>query len=143
MDDIKGLITQTLEKGFLMSLGTVDEGGVWVCDVMYVFDDNFDLYWLSHDTTRHSKAIIKNPKVAVTIAIEKAFEGLQIEGTAEKITGDVFEMAKKLRAKGGKKLPEKEGEILDPGESWYKIKPTKIEVINEKLFGFHKKVLEL
>ena len=138
MEDIKNLARSILERGFLMSLATVDDGGIWAADVMYVFDDSFNIYWLSHDTVRHSKAILKNPQVAITITLEKAFEGLQISGTAEKIEGDIFEMAKKLRVKGGKKLPEKPGDILDPGESWYKITPLKIQLINEPLFGFKK-----
>ena len=51
--DIKRLIKEVLEKGYLMSLGTVDEGGVWVSDVIYVFDDEFNLYWISDPDTRH------------------------------------------------------------------------------------------
>ncbi len=45
--DIKQLIKEVLERGYLMSLGTVDDGGVWVSDVIYVFDDDFTMYWMS------------------------------------------------------------------------------------------------
>ena len=65
--DIKKLIKEVLEKGYLMSLGTVDEGGVWVCDVIYIFDDDLNIYWMSKDFRRHSKAILINPGIAGTI----------------------------------------------------------------------------
>src|SRR3989344_9137677 len=142
MEDLKKIVGEILDQGYLMSLGTLDESGPWVSDVIFV-NDGLDIYWLSLENTRHSKAILKNPKVAATITIsnnagEKNI-GLQIEGIAEKIEGDVFEIAKKHRLKRNKPVPEKEGEILDPGESWYKLSPTKIEIINEPLWGFEKK----
>jgi len=55
----------------------------------------------------------------------------------------VFEMAKKHRAKRGKPAPRELGEILDKGESWYYLRPKKIEVIYSPLFGWNKKVLSL
>lgn len=147
MKEIKELVFSVLEKGFLMSLATVDESGPWVSDVIYVHDDKLNLYWLSKMITRHSKAIEKNPKVAATITVwQKQGDknvGLQIEGVANKVEGDILEMAVKHRLKRNKKVPTKEGEILEVGESWYKIKPTKIELIYELLYGFNKKKLEL
>ncbi|MEX2028789.1 MAG: pyridoxamine 5'-phosphate oxidase family protein [Candidatus Curtissbacteria bacterium] len=145
-EDIRRLVLEILEQGQNMSLGTYD-GEVWVNDVMYVYDGDFNIFWLSLDKTRHSKAILEHSQVAATITISNnAAEeniGLQIEGMAEKIEGDVFEMAKKHRLKRGKPEPEKEGEILDPGEAWYMLKPARIELIYESLFGYEKKVLEL
>ena len=38
---LKELIKEVLEKGYLMSLATSDGGGVWVADVIYVYDDEF------------------------------------------------------------------------------------------------------
>ncbi len=147
MDKIKELIKLVLEKGFLMSLATVDKNGPWVSDVIYVYDDKLNLYFLSEVNTRHSKAIINNPKVAVSITVwAKQGDdniGLQLEGRAKKINGDIFQMAIKHRLKRNKKPPKKEGEILGPNESWYCLKPTKIELIYEPLYGFNKKELKL
>ncbi|MBX4200639.1 hypothetical protein KW786_00765 [Candidatus Parcubacteria bacterium] len=42
--DIKKLILEVLEKGYLMSLGTQDSAGVWVCDVIYIFDEDLNIY---------------------------------------------------------------------------------------------------
>lgn len=146
MDEIKELVKMILEKGYLMSLATIDESGPWVSDVIYVHD-GFELYWLSLEKARHSQAILKNPQVAATITLtQEPGEpdiGLQMEGTAQKIEGDILEIAKKHRLKKGKPEPTKEGEILDAGESWYKFIPTKIELIYDPKWGFTKQVLEL
>lgn len=146
MKEIGKLVLSVLEKGFLMSLATVDEDGPWVSDVVYVHDDKLNLYWLSESTTRHSKAIEDNSKVAATITVwQKQGDkniGLQIAGRAIKIEGDILEMAVKHRLKRNKKAPEKEGEILGANESWYCLKPTKIELIYEPLYGFNKKKLD-
>lgn len=146
-EDTKNLVLSILEQGYLMSLGTADGNGPWVSDVIYVHDKDWNLYWISETATRHSQAIQKNPKVAATITISnnqgEENVGLQIEGTAEKVSGDILEMAKQHRRKRKKPEQEKEGEILDEGESWYSLKPTKIELIYEPLFGFDKKLLSL
>lgn len=146
MEDIRNLVKSVLDKGYLMSLATVDENGPWVADIVYVFDDNFKIYWLSQESTRHSKAIQKNPKVAASITVSnnqgEQNIGLQIQGLAEKVEGDTLEMATKHRLKRGKLAPKKEGEILDKGESWYLLKPKRIELIYESKFGFDKKSLE-
>ena len=46
--DLKKLVREVLEKGYLMSLGICDSGGVWVSDVIYVHNDNFEIFWISH-----------------------------------------------------------------------------------------------
>ncbi len=33
MEDLHKLAKEILEKGFVMSLGTVDDGGIWVTDL--------------------------------------------------------------------------------------------------------------
>lgn len=144
--NLEKIVKEILDQGYLMSLGIYDENGPWVSDVIFV-NDGLNLYWISSVNTRHSKALLKNKKAAATITLsniggEKNI-GLQIEGNAEKIDGDVFEMAKKHRLKRNEPIPQKEGEILDPDESWYKLSPTKIEIINEPLWGFDKKSLEI
>lgn len=147
MKDLKKLTLQILEQGYLMSLATVDESGPWVADVIYVFEDNFSLYWLSQEKTRHSQAILVNQKVAATITVSnKGGEdnvGLQLEGIAEKIDGNIFEMAVKHRAKRKKPTPKENEQFLDEGESWYKLTPKKIEIIYEPLWGFEKQSLDI
>ena len=146
MDEIREIVRKVLEQGYLLSLATADNTGIWVADVVYVNDKDFNIYWLSHHDTRHSKAIMKNPSVAGTITISnnpgEQDVGLQIEGQAEKIEGDILLIAKKHLAKRGKPAPTKEGEIFETGQSWYRMKPKKIELIHEPIFGRIKKALD-
>jgi uncharacterized protein YhbP (UPF0306 family) len=143
---LKKLASQILERGYLMSLATVDDSGPWVSDVIYVFDDELSIYWLSKTGTRHSKAIAANRTVAATVTLtagkDEEEAGLQIEGTAVAVEGDILALATQHRLKRGKPAPKNEGEILDPGESWYCLKPSKIEVIYGPYWGFRKQVLE-
>jgi uncharacterized protein YhbP (UPF0306 family) len=145
MPEIKDLICEVLQKGYLMSLATVDDGGVWVADVIYVFDENLNLYWMSKDSTRHSKAISLNPGVAGTVTVSGQGEhnlGIQFSGTAEKLEETRFDLGKKHFEKRGKPIPQETDDILH-GSFWYCLKPQKIELIYEPLFGFKKQVLEL
>lgn len=145
--DIPNLIRSILEKGYLLSLGISDASGPWVSDVVYVHDNAFALYWLSDVSVRHSQAIEENPSVAASISLVSSPNdkeiGLQIMGKAEKITGDVLDLSTKLRKKQGKPAPKSEGEILGAGQSWYILRPLKIEVIHAPLFGWEKKELIL
>jgi uncharacterized protein YhbP (UPF0306 family) len=141
---LKNLILEVLEKGYLMSLGTVDSGGAWVADVIYIHDDDLNIYWMSDPDVRHSKAVFENPRVAATITVNLPEEdnlGIQVAGTAEKIDGARFDLAKKHFAKRRKPEPREADDVLQ-GHSWYRLRPEKIELINEALFGFNKKIYE-
>lgn len=142
--DVKQLIKEVLEGGYLMSLGTVDDGGVWVSDVIYIFDDDFNLCWMSKLHRRHSKAIELNKNVAGTITAETriGYElGIQFEGVAQKIEGARFDLAKKHCAKRGKPEPKETDDVLY-GAAWYMLKPKKIELICQEHFGYEKQKLE-
>ncbi len=144
-NNIKELIKEVLEKGYLMSLGTVDQGGVWVADVIYIYDDQLNIYWMSSPMTRHSKAILENNQVAGTITANGPKEdnlGIQFSGMAKKIEGPRFDLAKKHYQKRNKPEPKETDDILK-GSCWYQLEPQKIELIYEKLFGFEKQKLEL
>ncbi len=141
---IRALILEVLEKGYLMSLATVDSGGVWVSDVIYIFDENLNIYWMSDPSARHSQAVIKNPQMAGTITVSAQGEdnlGIQFEGIAEKIEGARYDLAIKHFAKRKKPQPAETEDILQ-GDSWYVLKPKKIELICERLFGFEKQKYE-
>src|SRR3989338_7181549 len=107
--NIKELIKEVLEKGYLMSLATKDEGGIWVSDVIYINDDEFNIYWISDPEVRHSEAILKNNKVAGTVTISGPREdnlGIQFEGEAEIMEGPHYDLAKKNYAKRQKPEPK-------------------------------------
>ena len=145
MEDLRKLIIEVLEKGYLMSLATMDEGGLWVCEVVFVHDNDLNIYWLSVPTARHSKAIQDHPNVAGSITLchgpttDKV--GIQFAGKAQKVEGDILEMAKKDAHKRLKPIPTQEGEIFQRGQSWYRLCPTKIDLVHQPLFGYEKKFL--
>lgn len=146
--EIRNIIDSVLDKGYLLSLGTVDDGGVWVADLIYVHDSDFNIYWLSRADARHSKALERNTEVAGTISLsndpaEKDI-GLQLTGFAENF--DVFlpEMTIEYIRKRRRPQIRDAMEILKSGKlSWYKLKPRRIELIYEELFGHEKKILEI
>ena len=141
--DIKARVLEVLEKTHLMSLATVDDGGAWVSDVIFIYDDDLNIYWMSDPDVRHSKAILKNRKVAGTITETTRSKtpnfGIQFSGIAEKIDKARYDLACKHYEKRGKAKPKENEDILD-GDSWYKLIPTKIELIDEENFGFESKL---
>lgn len=147
MDEIRNLVKEVLEQAYILSLATIDEGGLWVSDLVFVYDDQFNIYWLSAEDIRHSQAILKNNRVAASVTVSNNQGedniGLQLAGTVEKIDGDILAIATKHRLKRKKPAP-KLGEILENNTlTWYKLKPTKIQLIYEPLWGFEKKDLNL
>ena len=141
MDDIRKLIEEVLAKGRLISLATIDESGPWVSDVIYIHDDALNLYWISKKERRHSMAIKTNPKVACSITVstnprEKDL-GVQIEGLAEELNQEP-QVADSYWKK--RNLPKTN---IEENVAWYVIHPKKIQLINEALFGYEKKILTL
>lgn len=129
-----------------MSLATLDDGGLWVADLVYVFDEDFNIYWMSDPEVRHSKAISKNTQVAGTITISNKSKepnlGIQFFGKAEKIEGARHDLAIKHLIKRGYPEPEESDDVLQ-GDSWYVLHPTKIDLIDEENYGYEKKSLDL
>ena len=89
----------------------------------------------------------KNPSVAAVITVQPAGEiknrGLQIEGKAYKLKEEeIVAAAREYFAKRGTpKMPKTLEDVnkLTEGRSWYVLKPTKIYVLDEKLFGYDRK----
>ncbi len=146
MIDLKSRVKEVLEQGYLLSLGTIDGAGVWVADVIYVSDEKFNIYWMSSPDFRHSKAIAQNPKVAGTITVSQNRSELdfavQLEGVAEKLSGPQLVVSTKFLLKKGKPAPSMVVNILKEGYCWYKLTPTKIELIDRKNFGFERQTVK-
>lgn len=141
--DIKRRIIEVLEKGYLLSIGTIDDEGPWVSDVRYVSDDDCRIYWMSDPKCRHSKAIEKNPKIAATIELNFNFGtpnlGLQMSGTVRKLGLMRPDLAIKYVTRRGKPEPSQVSAILKSGYSWYEFSPEFIELNDEENFGFDNK----
>jgi uncharacterized protein YhbP (UPF0306 family) len=103
---------------------------------------------MSDPDTRHSKAILKNKKVAGSITQStKSKEpnfGIQLEGKAEQLEGIQFELLVKHLVKRNHPKPElsQAKKILD-GDRWYKLIPSKIFLIDEEHFGYDRQSFDM
>jgi uncharacterized protein YhbP (UPF0306 family) len=127
----------------LLSIGTIDDGGVWVSDVRYVSDDNLKIYWMSDPKCRHSKAVENNQKIGATIELNYNFGtpnlGLQMAGTVRKLGLMRPDLAIKYVTRRGKPKPSQISTILKNGYGWYELTPEFIEWNDEEDFGFDNK----
>lgn len=138
--ELHELTKTVLERGYLMSLGIVDDDGPWVADVIYIFDDDFNLYWMSTTHRRHSKAIDGgHNRVAAAIAVtqgpEMPDEGLQISGVAQRLDKPSLELLKSWMKKKKEPVKTAIGAVLT-GHVWYKLTPDRIELIYQEKFGY-------
>jgi uncharacterized protein YhbP (UPF0306 family) len=123
-----------------MTLAVSDEQGPWAADVIYIFDDDLTLYWMSDPQTRHSKAIAEQGLVAAAITVSGQGEmnlGIQLAGRAEKIEGSRHDLALKHYAKRKKPEPEERQDVLG-GDAWYRLVPQQLYLIDEESFGFER-----
>ncbi len=138
-EDISRYVQEVLEKGYLMSLATVDTAGPWVADVVYVHKEDFSLYWGSHILSRHSRALERNALVAASITLtQRAGEpdiGLQIAGKAQKVDSGLEELGVLYQRKKGRTEPF----LLREGYAWYCLRPSFMDLTYEPEFGWVKK----
>lgn len=144
---IQKLAQDILDKGYFLSLATLDDGGLWVSDVFYVADENWNIYWLSARNTRHSKAIEHNPDVAGTITIsttpQDPSEALQIVGRAEKVDEEQNGEVEKLFLQKRGKEKKTEASRYNNGQAWYKLTPTKMRLSHQETFELEKQDVEV
>ena len=73
----------------VMQLATAHDNKPYVVNVHYYADEAGNLYWVSYQSTRHSKEIEANPKACAVIKVhedtpeENWIIGLTIEGSVE------------------------------------------------------------
>ncbi|PIR88672.1 MAG: hypothetical protein COU09_01105 [Candidatus Harrisonbacteria bacterium CG10_big_fil_rev_8_21_14_0_10_44_23] len=67
MIDIRERVFEVLENTHLMSLAVVDKDGPWVADVVFIYDKDFNIFWMSDPEARHSRAISNSFKAAGSI----------------------------------------------------------------------------
>ncbi|OGD94937.1 hypothetical protein A3F02_02810 [Candidatus Curtissbacteria bacterium RIFCSPHIGHO2_12_FULL_38_9b] len=145
--DLPSLIQEILRDTREMVLATCADSVPWTATLVFGHDENLNLYWMSQENTRHSRELAKNPKVAATINKPPTGEnakGLQIEGNAYKLeTAEEIGAAREFFVKRGGDLPlpktPQEAEPISPDSSWYVLKPTKIYVYYDPLFGYERK----
>ena len=133
------LAKRVLEQGYLISLGIVDEQGPWVADVIYAFDDDFNIYWMSTSDRRHSIAIAANSNVAGAITVTTGSGisdfGIQLSGVAEELEAVPRDVVLRYFQKGNKPEPAVDFVVFEDHQ-WYVLRPTRIELIDQEHFGY-------
>lgn len=132
-----------------MTLATWGAEGPWAAAVFYANKD-FDLYFLSAPTSRHSLNIEAHPGVAATIQEDyddwPEIKGIQLEGQAQRVSGAEQAMA---IAHYGLKFPVVGNLAQAPAEiiaamskiAWYKVTPSKLYFIDNSIgFGHRDEV---
>ena len=126
-----------------MQLATVDNGDPWICNVYFVIDNDVNIYWTSAKNRQHSKEILNNPKVAITILKDaERKQALQITGRASMVpledVGRVNNLYGKKFGDKAERLDEVMSNTLN-GRAYWKIKPTAIYFWDEVNFPDHPK----
>ena len=121
-----------------MSLATSIQGETWIAPLAYAYDEQFNFYWYSEKTARHSQHIELNQSVAVAIFNSEAssdeVDGLQIIGLATEVAPcDLPGIAEpyfcqsfpdeKTRARWSKPV---ECFVGDAPQRFYRFKPVKV-----------------
>jgi len=65
--DLQKLLKEYFQNSELMQLATISENQPWLCNLYFVTDEKSNIYWTSSRIRRHSKEIMNNSTVAVTI----------------------------------------------------------------------------
>ncbi len=141
--DLKLLIEDILTNSREMILATCANSIPWASTLVFGHDENFNLYWISDEKTRHSQELVKNPQVSAALNVAGSKnKGLQIQGEARQLKEEeIVGAAREYFAKRGTtKLPQTLEDVNDltRGRSWYVLKPTKIFILDEGLFGFER-----
>ena len=89
---------EIIEANVYMTICTVSpEGNPWVSPVFFVYDDQYNLFWVSNKDARHSQYVSNNKKVAIVIfdssAVVGTGDGVYFESEAGELS-DVEEINK-------------------------------------------------
>jgi uncharacterized protein YhbP (UPF0306 family) len=119
-----------------MQLATARGQKPWVCTVFYVVDDQFNFYWLSLPTRRHSQEIRDNNNAAVTVVIKPDLPviGIYAEGvvTVEKAQSEVKKIAQSYVEKYNAATTFYDRFVKGINQHWiYKLTPTEIILFDE------------
>ena len=137
-EEEKREVLNYLSKYKLMSLGTYYRLP-WAASVYFLFDENFNFYFISSPKTKHCMNIVKNPKVSITVADsgQKASEnkmGFQARGEAKIITS-MSELKQVIKAWNKRHIDTPPIKFSTVKKIWkskfYKIKLTDVQMFDE------------
>jgi uncharacterized protein YhbP (UPF0306 family) len=133
-----------LEAHSVVTLATAGPDGPWAAAVFYA-SRGFALYFLSSPSTRHSRNLAADPRVAATIQEDtadwRAVRGIQLEGRARELTGEEAEAARRLFGARFPVVGRLEGAPPALAEAlarvrWYELQPRRLFLVdNSAGFG--------
>lgn len=95
------LVHEVITGNAYLTLATTDGEEPWAAPIEYMHDDDLNIYFLSTDSSRHSRHIAANPVVAVAIFdseqpgeysadVSMTLRGVQIRGSAKRLSPDEY-----------------------------------------------------
>lgn len=130
----------------VMTLATSGVDGVWAAAVFYASLD-FDLVFLSAETTRHARHLADNPWAAATIQEDYRswpdIRGIQLEGPVQRLTG--LSCATAIMAYAAKYpfIAQPNGPLTPAlgRVSWYRVQPQRLYFIDNSQGLGHRTLL--
>jgi uncharacterized protein YhbP (UPF0306 family) len=134
-------IAELLRAQSTLSLATVNEAGMpCVAPLFYIADADLNLYWLSSESSLHSRNLSREPNVAVAVYPQteewKEIRGVRMQGTASAVADKA--LRKTLLAEYCRRF--RLGSVLRLAiarSTLYKFTPRTFRLVdNSKGFGF-------
>jgi uncharacterized protein YhbP (UPF0306 family) len=98
-----------------MTISVCDhKGNPWIANLFFVCDEQYNFYWYSRRSSRHSKIIRENELIAISIfdsrAIGEDVDGIYVQSKAYEI-GDISEVKKATKLYAIKAFTEEQSKI--------------------------------
>ncbi len=143
-------VLEVLDGSKLIFLGTCDNNKSWVTPLIFVHDEDLNIFWQSNPKVLHSKNIEKNGEASGSVILNDGFVGngkelaIQLEGIVEILHEDSDVLSRKLFEKKNTNGQIYSGKSeLWPGNCWYKLTPNKIYLTDQENFGYERQELIL
>lgn len=137
--ELKHLVSAVMEDAYLATVATNDADGPWAAPVIFVADEQFNIYWLSKAGRRHSEAIAMYKKASAAIVAswqEDAERAIQMEGDAGRIDVPDISIVMAYCKKMGKPEPQSPSDVIRDDLEWYHLAPSRLELLHTEKFGW-------
>ena len=140
----KGILTYNLT----MVLATTDGDSPWAATVVYIMDDQFNLYFMSGMDSDHVRHIMNNPNVAVVVQDQRFGEnsgsGVQLRGLAglleESRYPEITRVFFRAKYPGNAAMPDylQPKHILQSNRRLFKVTPSSFYVWDREHWNSHR-----
>lgn len=152
--DLVTHIRECLDSTFVGVLATAEKDGAWATPIYFIYDQEFNLYFMSDSKARHIIDIGKVANVSVAVfmptADSQGFKvGIQIEGVATKVPDQDIEevyVRRSMRLTGSKTWNHESNGghfIADTGGVFIKIATKSMNYTDRRFFGGDSKKISM